>query len=179
MNPPILYLDYDGVLHAEDVRIVKQRPVIFENNTISQRPLFEHVALLEQLLAPYPELRIVLSTSWVRHLGFSYAKEQLTPSLQARVIGACWHSNMRHENGGAEYYDRMSRYEVICADAARRKNGHWLALDDNIDRWPENQYEKIVVVEHRLLALGQPGKADELAAALDRKCRSNSGGTNS
>ncbi len=172
MKTPILifYLDFDGCLHGEDVRIVKQRPVIFENNVISERPLFEHVPLLERLVMPHPELRIVLSTSWVRHLGFSYAKAQLTPALRARIVGATWNPSLADEPGGAEYYDRLSRYQVICEDAARRKCDRWLALDDDIDCWPESQYHRVVVPEHRLLALGQLGKADELATALQRLC---------
>ena len=170
MMQPILYLDYDGCLHSEDVRIFKRRPVIFENNTISTRPLFEHLKLLEQLLQPYPELRIVLSTSWVRHLGFSYAKEQLTPALQARVIGATWHTHMRQENAGAECFDQLSRFQAICADATRRRNNCWLALDDNLEGWPDAWLHKVVAPNDPILALGQQDKADELAAALARLC---------
>ena len=167
---PNLYLDFDSCLHAEDVRLVKGRPVIFENGMISPRPLFEHVPLLEQLLAPHPELRIVLSTSWVRHLGFSYAKEQLSAGLQARVIGATWHSHMRQENAGAECFAQLSRFQTICADAARRRNDLWLALDDDLDGWPDAWRHKVVAPTDPILALGQPGKADELAAALEKLC---------
>jgi hypothetical protein len=168
--PPILYLDYDGCLHAEDVRLMKRRPVIFENNMVSPRALFEHVPLLEQLLAPHPELRIVLSTSWVRHMGYSYSLKQLTPGLQARVIGATWHSHMQHENTGAECFDQLTRFQAIRADAARRKILWWLALDDNLDGWPEASRHRVVAPTDPILALGQPGKADELAAALGQLC---------
>lgn len=172
---PILYLDFDGCTHSEDVRLVKRRPAIFENNMISTRPLFEHLQLLEQLLAPHPELRIVLSTSWVRHMGYSYSLRQLTPGLQARVIGATWHSHMRHENAGAECFDQLSRFQAICADATRRKNDVWLALDDNLDGWPETWRHKVVAPTDPILALGQPGKADELSAALMQLCRARLG----
>ncbi|WP_342747779.1 HAD domain-containing protein, partial [Thiomonas delicata] len=47
--------------------------------------LFQHAALLETLLAPYPAVRIVLSTSWVRVFSYSRAAKRLTPALRARV----------------------------------------------------------------------------------------------
>lgn len=167
---PILYLDFDGCLHANDVRLVKRRPVVFENGVMSTRPLFEHAFLLEQILAPHRKLHIVLSTSWVRHLGFSYASAQLTPGLQDRIIGATWVPSMGTEPGGAEFYDRLSRFQVIWLDAAGRKNDRWLALDDDIVGWPASQSHRVVAPEERSMGLGQPGKADELAEALKRLC---------
>jgi hypothetical protein len=43
---------------AEDVRPVNRSPVVFENNKISSRPLFEHVPLLQRP-APYPNCSAV------------------------------------------------------------------------------------------------------------------------
>ncbi|SIT39477.1 conserved hypothetical protein [Paraburkholderia piptadeniae] len=58
--------------------------------------LFEHCALLEETLAPYPEVSIVLSTSWVRRYRGSIRRvsRRLTPALRARVIGSTYHSRM-------------------------------------------------------------------------------------
>lgn len=62
----LLYLDFDGVLHPEDVW---RRPGwgVFVARPPGHR-VFKNAALLEEVLAPYPEIRIVLSTSWVRVL---------------------------------------------------------------------------------------------------------------
>jgi hypothetical protein len=173
MLAPILYLDYDGVLHAEDVRLVRRRPCIFESNKLSDIPLFEFAPLLEQLLAPFPELRIVLATSWVRHLGYSYAREQLPPGLRVRVIGATWHSHMRYDQvgSGMPAFDLLTRYAAIKQDAARRKAERWLALDDNIEGWPEGERWRVVVPSDQRLGLAQPGIAEQLSAALQRLCR--------
>ena len=40
-----------------------------------------HVPALENLLNHFPSVRIVLSTSWVRMLGFRRAKGALSPGL--------------------------------------------------------------------------------------------------
>ena len=63
----ILYLDFNGVLHHENVRNFGKGPVMIE----SGHSLFEWSNRLNIALLPYPEVQIVLSTSWVRILGFS------------------------------------------------------------------------------------------------------------
>jgi hypothetical protein len=75
----VLYLDFDGVLHPEDVwRRPGWGPYVASP---PGHQLFEHADLLVELLAPYPDLRIVLSTSWVRVLN-SVTKV----ALLARVV---------------------------------------------------------------------------------------------
>ena len=176
MKRPTLYLDYDGVLHAEDVRVRRGKPpIIYEDNKPSDRPLFEHLALLDELLLPYPDLVIVLATSWVRQLGYERAREHLTPSLQARLIGATWHSHMKFDdfrgyNSGMIPFDNFTRYQTILADATRRGNDRWLALDDNIEGWPVDQLHRVVAPTDPILGLAQPGKADELRIALAKLC---------
>ena len=63
---PILYLDFDGVLHPADVRMHvdgPQRPQVYIGGRPSDHPLFEHAPLLERILTPFPDLKIVLATS--------------------------------------------------------------------------------------------------------------------
>lgn len=57
----ILYLDYDGVLHPEDVYRHPRRGIYF-GQTGAGHALFENCDVLIQVLAPYPEVRIALST---------------------------------------------------------------------------------------------------------------------
>ena len=60
----MLFLDFDGVLHPEDVhRRAGNSPYI---GSPSGHVLFEHAPLLAAVLRPCPDIRIVLSTSWVR-----------------------------------------------------------------------------------------------------------------
>ena len=80
----ILYLDFDGVLHHEDVWWHHRRGAFINTPGFE---LFEHMPLLEQALLPFPEVRIVLSTSWVR-------VRRLSPPLRERAIGATFHTGM-------------------------------------------------------------------------------------
>lgn len=156
---PVLYLDFDGVLHPADVRVspTDRRPQVYVRGRPTDRPLFEHAPLLERLLEPHPQLRIILSTSWVREFGYEFALEQLTPSLRERVLGAT-------------LYPAPARYYCIQIDAEERGIERWLALDDDLNCWPEAEMHKVVAPTDRLLGLAQPGVAEQLKAALMKLC---------
>ena len=63
----VLYLDYDGVLHHENVL---WHPKIGAYLSAPEGfVLFQHAELLERVLEPYPDICIVLSTSWMRSYG--------------------------------------------------------------------------------------------------------------
>jgi hypothetical protein len=157
---PTLYLDYDGILHPADVRVPHDeptRPRMYVRGRATDEPLFRYVLLLELLLAPHPELQIVLSTSWVRSLGYEFAVKQLPPALQARVIGATT-------------VFAPTRFESIATDAESRDLTRWLALDDDLLGWPEEFRHLVVAPTNPALGLAQPGVAVELATMLDALC---------
>mgnify|MGYP000866005943 CR=1 FL=1 len=162
ITDPILYLDFDGVLHPADVRVLPadRHPRVYVRGQPTDRPLFEHLPLLEQLLKPYPQLRIILATSWVREFGYEYALEQLTSSLRERVIGATPNP-------------ALARYYCIQIDAEERGVTKWLALDDDLNMWPESEMARVVAPTDRLLGLAQPGIEEQLSAALVRLCGGN------
>jgi hypothetical protein len=58
----IIYLDYDGVLHDEEVYWHPNRGVVLDT---PGRTMFGWESIRLELLMPYPNVRIVLSTSWV------------------------------------------------------------------------------------------------------------------
>jgi len=64
----ILFLDFDGVLHPDEVYLVHGRPVLRDDGS-----LFMWAPLLAEALTPFPDVQIVLSTSWVRELSFKRA----------------------------------------------------------------------------------------------------------
>lgn len=57
----VCYCDYDGVVHDD---AVYWSPNMGIHMRTPGRTLFEWLPLLEELLAPHPEVKIVLSTSW-------------------------------------------------------------------------------------------------------------------
>ena len=99
----ILFLDFDGVLHHENVTLkrcgpteqkyLKPEELRFVNHAckIARCPkgkvLFEHCYRLEAALAPYPDIQIVISSSWREHFRPAKLISFLTPDLAARVIG--------------------------------------------------------------------------------------------
>ncbi len=126
----VLYLDFDGVLHHENVWWHPRLGPYFPSHPHTDSKLFEHVPLLEQLLAPHPDICIVLSTTWVRRYGCSHAGKQLGPRLRQRVIGATFHSRMHDQK-----FEEMPRGVQVTRDVLRRKPGDWIALDDTDEGW--------------------------------------------
>lgn len=125
----LVYLDFDGVCHDDSVYWSKQRGIHLR---APGRVLFEWAQILVDLLAPYPGVKIILSTSWVRVRDFNFAKSKLPPALQARVIGATYHAREMQKFE----FDNMSRGAQIYADVQRRNPAHWLAIDNDDKFWP-------------------------------------------
>lgn len=125
----ICYLDYDGVVHDQEVYWHPKRGIYMRT---PGRTLFEWMPILDELLAPHPDVRIVLSTSWVHVRSFNFAKKQLTPSLQERVIGATFHNR---EMRKGEFL-MLPRGVQIVQDVHRRAPQTWFAIDDEHLGWP-------------------------------------------
>lgn len=135
IDSPILYLDFDGVLHPGEVYRIRGQ-IVLRCDGIS---LFEWSPLLVEYLEPHPDVRIVLSTSWVRVLSFSRARAWLPDALAKRVIGATWHSAMNQA-----WWRGLSRYEQISRHAQRHRISRWLAVDDDGHSWPKERSEQLV-----------------------------------
>ncbi len=153
----VLYLDFDGVLHHENVLWHPRRGAYAGPPGFT---LFEHAALLNELLAPFPEVGIVLSTSWVRTYGCYGAAKRLPPGLQNRVLGATFHSQMNEES-----FVARPRGQQVLADVARRRPLDWLALDDTDEGWPPEVRDRVLITDERL-GIAAPGMPERVAAAL-------------
>lgn len=134
----VLYLDFDGVLHHENCHWHPGRGPSL--SAPARYELFQHNVLLEQMLAPYPCLKIVLSTSWVVRYGLTKTANRLSPSLLARVIGATFHS--RHMN--VDDFLHLPRGQQVHDDVRRRRPRDWLALDDDEEGWPAAHAERLI-----------------------------------
>lgn len=165
----VLYLDYDGVLHPEDVYRHPKRGIYLWPGYIGHR-LFENVDYLVEALAPYPEVQIVLSTSWVRVLGYSRARGYLPEALNRRVIGATFHSAMPRD-----IFLEQSRPEQVLSDIRRRKPAAWLAIDDIVDGWPAECLQNFVP-SHPVTGCGGAKVLSELKDKLSNNF-STSGGS--
>lgn len=125
----VLYLDFDGVLHHENVLWHPKKGAYLCAPT--GYTLFQHADLLARLLEPYPTIKIVLSTSWVRSYGCANTAKRLPDELRQRVIGATFHSQMDEP-----LFVDTPRGMQVWRDVVRRNPKDWLALDDDHVDWP-------------------------------------------
>jgi hypothetical protein len=134
----ILFLDFDGVLHPSAAYKTKGGLLL----KATDHALFEHEDLLRSVMRVRPEVRIVLSTSWVVLHGFSDTREFLHEDIQKIVKGSTWHSSMNRNQ-----WDAMSRYEQIALYVARHNLKDWVAIDDDIVGWPDEQQHHLVATD--------------------------------
>lgn len=163
---PILYLDFDGVLHHQAVYWSRSKGPYFEaEQTDNGHVLFQHAPLLVEMLEPYPFIKIVLSTSWVRMYGCYGAAKRLPQALSERVIGATFHSRMIE----ALFID-APRGMQVWSDVERRHPKDWLALDDDYLHWPKWCLENYVRTDE-VAGISAPLVKAEIERRLERICR--------
>lgn len=141
----VLFVDYDGVLHRLSAYRTRRGIVSSDPQTIQ---LFEYAPVLEEAIEPYPDLEIVLSSSWVPTLGFDRAKNSLPASLRGRVTGATFHSKF-HD---AASWAVIGRGIQILRYVRVHRLLHWLAIDDQRDGFDD--YDEHLVKCDEKLALG-------------------------
>lgn len=154
----VCYCDFDGVTHDDAAYASLQGGIHIRT---PGRTLFEWVPILEELLALYPDVKIVLSTSWVRVKGFEFAKRQLPTGLQSRVIGATFNNRETQKFD----FDNMSRGMQVCADVGRRQPTRWFAIDNDDQGWPAWCRDHLIKTNDRL-GLSEPGVQDQIRKML-------------
>lgn len=119
----ILFLDFDGVLHAE--------------NLTSRQPLLSKLPLLEEVLREFPAVEVVISSTWRLkwpdpHLATTEMRKHFSPDIAPRVVGVT--PNYRHLDSrlapdGLSLYHR--HWEIEAWLRTHRPPGTpWVALDD-------------------------------------------------
>jgi len=135
----ILFLDFDGVLHPDAVFLTRRGPQLRSDGA-----LFMWAELLEAELDAFPHVKIVLSSSWVRNLGFSRATKRLPLAIRRRIVGATWHSSMSKELADGIWWDESTRYSQIARYVSRSLVTNWVALDDDAEGWAHADRDKLV-----------------------------------
>ena len=107
-----LFLDFDGVLHPNDV--VKGQ-------------IFCRMPLLEEALIG-SDVRIVIASSWRHYETWEYI-ELLFPASIRGLLKACT---------GAVLVGHWARWGEICAYVECNGVSDWVALDDAVAQFPPN-----------------------------------------
>jgi hypothetical protein len=111
----ILFLDFDGVLHPEPLSDLTR--------------LFERAPLLEACLAQFPDVKIVITSTWRNERSMEELKAILGPGLASRVVGITpkWIEV-------PESFDRIGYQRHAEIDGWLRIHApvweSWVALDD-------------------------------------------------
>lgn len=155
-----LFLDYDGPLHPDLVYRQNGKIVLRADGL----QLFAYASILVDILAPFPNVKIVLATSWVRVLGFDKAKSYLPPELQRKVVGSTYHSAMDHEKPGR--FEAISRFQQISQYVRRHDIQDWIAIDNDAEGWPDEQRHRLVHVDD-WLGLFEARAREELRTKLE------------
>jgi hypothetical protein len=162
----IIYLDFDGVLHPDAVYRPTNKPLELR----APGELFMHANVLIDALDPYPQAKIILSTSWVRMLGYERTLKKMPPELAARVTGATWHKSMK--DGNQDFFHSVySRYEQVLTHVNRHNVQRWIAIDDlhsgsEVDNWKAEHWDHLVLTKQEV-GLGCKKTQHELKIKLD------------
>lgn len=126
----ILFLDFDGVLHSA-------------LNAVGHSDDFIKLPILENWLRQYPEVNIVISSSWREIMRMEALREIFSEDLRHRVVDACPIIPIDQE---INYY----RYEEIMTWIKLQKyDGLWLAIDDATHEFPPF-FDRLVVCQKNI-----------------------------
>ncbi len=170
----ILFLDFDGVLHNNNVFVRKvdlsvvaslqeheRKFLTKEGILVEGENFFEHADRLALVLESFPEIRVVITSTWRLHFSLDGLKEFLPKSLADRVIGVTPEMFTISGDGVTLRSREISRYF--------EKNGphqKWIALDDTdylFFGYGDNP--------NLLLIDGRTGFTDTDAAVLEQRLR--------
>lgn len=127
---PTLYLDFDGVLHPDEVYRHKDGTIFIKNVPGMEASLFMWADELAQRIANR-DIQVVLATSWVKVLGFQRAMARLPERIAITVAGSTYHSSQRQD------WEHYTRYQQIQQHATRHRIQTWLALDNDVKEWAQ------------------------------------------
>lgn len=144
----LIFLDFDGVLHPDCVYRNHMTGEPEMQSPVPEEKLFMYSGYLVDVLKPFPEIEIILSTSWVPAYGFERTKSSLPEELSCRVIGSTFcHSTLSRDD-----FHKTLRSDQVFNEARRRNlsTHDWVVIDDDSRRWREHESNLIECGHHGL-----------------------------
>lgn len=123
MRPIYLFLDFDGVCHPCSLR---------SDRTDEPNRYFCYLPRIESVLREYPQVHIVISSSWRLEYTLEELRSFFTEDLRSRVISTL--------NQQSDDVDNETRQHLI-ADWLRENaepDAFWVALDDRASDFTED-----------------------------------------
>lgn len=165
----ILFLDFDGVLHNENVTLKRckqssarwlkdheRRYLTSTGHYVKGTNLFEHADRLTAAIAPYPDVQIVISSTWREHFYPEKLLSFLPPELAARVIG----QTPRYDKYGGVGARLLEVLAYLHGNGLAKRQ--WIALDDQAQLfWDDTENPP-----DNLFICGNDGLTEETAAAF-------------
>ena len=124
-DAPTLYVSFGGVLNIDQGLVDMHDEVTLD----SGRMLFEYAPYLIDVLEPWPNVQLVLTTSGLRKLGPKKTIGLLPMELIRRVVQTTKDTPPRL----GELRDGSARAWIPIGHARKHGMRRWLALDD--ERW--------------------------------------------
>ncbi|WP_322063340.1 HAD domain-containing protein [Paraburkholderia sp. J63] len=152
---PTLFVDFDGTLHIGNAYIDDAGDISLDTG----RPLLEFAPILVEVLEPYPDVEIVLTTSWTRSLPEERVLAYLPHELRQRVTGTTKDIKPRR----SYVLEGTERAYVISCYAFGKRLKNWLAIDDAVFGAAHFGREPGELVDHFLLLDPTRGISDEIA----------------
>lgn len=155
---PTIYLSFGGVLNVGHGVLDQFGGVTLDTG----RPLFEYAPYLIDVLAPYSQVQIVLTTSWLHSLGAGKTIALLPDELRQRVVGTTLNTPPRL----SEIKDGTAKTMTAIRHAAKHGLTTWLVVDD--EAWGVSPgFERHFLHTDPETALGSPEARKQLREWLE------------
>jgi hypothetical protein len=148
--------------NPDEVSVDERRFVTKYNQLVTGKNLFEHCDRLVAALEPFPNVQIVISSTWRAHFDLDALKAFLPTALAERVIGV---TPGVFSRDGANH--RLREIGAFSSKNQEYANTPWIALDDNIE-YPDQLGEEWAL-KHLLLLDSKKGFTDADAVTLRQR----------
>ena len=112
----ILFLDFDGVLHPR-----------YENGPVPVEAAFCHLPRFEAVMHDFPEVQIVISSTWREQFSLDKLRTWFSADIAARIVGATPIVPADHPGS----LERRESEILAWLVEQGRSSEPWLALDDS------------------------------------------------
>lgn len=119
----ILFLDFDGVLHPQ-----------FEGMPTPADQLFCYLSRFETVMRDFPEVQIVISSTWRYQFSLDQLRAYFSPDIAARIIGTTPETDL-----DAYIPERREQEILAWLGATGNQDVQWIALDDAAWQFSQNR----------------------------------------